>query len=166
MSAKPASPCLYQFAFTPITLTHSKEEILMKQFRVLACMFAILGLVLAGCAGGSAPEGDSSDDMAAAAPAEGGEEMAEDAMVEFTQQVMQYNTIADYESATGNQITSFQQSPMLDALVADGSSGSRSSTGGSVPSATNCPTSTGSSVPIWATARLSYWMSSPVRTTT
>ena len=47
--------------------------------------------------------------------------MADDGMMgEFTGQFVQYNTIADYEAATGNAISSFQQSPMLDAAVADG----------------------------------------------
>ena len=44
-------------------------------------------------------------------------------MVDFepTRQVVQYNTIGDYERATGNSISSFQQSPVLDPLVANGS---------------------------------------------
>ena len=43
-------------------------------------------------------------------------------MVEFmpTHQIVQFNTIADYEAATGNTITSFQQSPIFDAMVAAG----------------------------------------------
>ena len=47
---------------------------------------------------------------------------AQQGMVEFeaTQQVVQFNTIADYEAATGNTISAFFQSPMLDALVANG----------------------------------------------
>ena len=39
-------------------------------------------------------------------------------------------------------------------------------TGRSTSSATNCPTSTASTAPIWATARPSCWMSFPARTTT
>ena len=44
-------------------------------------------------------------------------------MVDFTPtgQVVQYNTIADYERETGNEISSFQQSPFLDPMVASGS---------------------------------------------
>ena len=48
--------------------------------------------------------------------------MADDGMMgDFTGQVVQYNTIAEYEAATGNEIATFQQSPMLDSAVADGS---------------------------------------------
>ena len=48
-------------------------------------------------------------------------------MVDFTptRQVVQYNTIADYEGETGNKISSFQQSPFLDPLVASGQSAAR-----------------------------------------
>jgi len=38
--------------------------------------------------------------------------------VKFTEQIVRYNTIADYEAATGIKIASFQQAPMLDAMVA------------------------------------------------
>ena len=40
--------------------------------------------------------------------------------VEFTRQIVQYNSPQHYENATGGKISSYQQSPMLDALVADG----------------------------------------------
>ncbi|NLF14200.1 MAG: ABC transporter substrate-binding protein [Anaerolineaceae bacterium] len=39
--------------------------------------------------------------------------------VTFTGQIVRYNTIGDYEAATGIQITEFKQAPMLDALVAN-----------------------------------------------
>lgn len=83
----------------------------------------ILALLLAACGGGAAPAGDGGE-MSAETSSEGGEAMADDSsdesMGEFTGQIVQYNTIADYEAATGNTIDSFQQSPILDALVADG----------------------------------------------
>ena len=95
----------------------------MKQFRLVASLFIILGLVLAGCGGGQPQEAEMTAEPAMEEEAASEDEtMADDGMmVEFTQQVEQYNTIADYEAATGNEITSFQQSPMLDAMVADGS---------------------------------------------
>ena len=91
----------------------------MKRFSIFLWLFVILGLMLAGCATTPAEVDDTPADAPAAS-----EDVASDAGtdvgVEFTQQVVQYNTLADYEAATGNQITSFQQSPVLDALVADG----------------------------------------------
>ena len=91
----------------------------MKPLKVFISLFAILSLLLAGCSTqGAAPDGET--DTPADAPAASDDAMADDAMGQFTGQVVQYNTIADYEAATGKTIDSFQQAPMLDALVADG----------------------------------------------
>ena len=75
----------------------------------------VCAVVLAGC--GGAPAAPAPQEPAAQEPAAAAATVPN---VEFTQQVVRYNTIADYEAATGNKITTFQQSPMLDALVAAG----------------------------------------------
>lgn len=95
----------------------------MRRFSVLVSIFVIMSLLLAACGGGAAP---AEEDAPAPEAAEGGEAAAEDASDEtatgeFTGQIVQFNTIADYEAETGNTIDSFQQAPMLDAMVADGS---------------------------------------------
>ena len=62
----------------------------MKQFRVLACMFVILSLVLAGCGGGQS-DASTGEDAAMEEKNEMAEETMDDddMMVEFTQQVVQ-----------------------------------------------------------------------------
>ena len=94
----------------------------MKKLTLMLGILAVLGLVLAGCGGGGeAPaEEPMAEEPAPAEPA-AEEPMAEEPMGDFTGQVQQWNTIADYEADTGNTINSFQQSPILDAMVADGS---------------------------------------------
>jgi len=85
------------------------------QISFLAIAVLVCAVVLAGC--GGAPAVPAPQEPAAQEPA------AADAAVpnvEFTQQVVRYNTIADYEAETGNTLDSFQQAPMLDALVAAG----------------------------------------------
>ncbi len=95
----------------------------MKHVRIYVCLFVILGLLLAGCGGGQAQQDtEMAEEPASEEMTESDDDaMADDGMMgEFTGQVEQFNTIADYEAATGNSISSFQQSPMLDAAVADG----------------------------------------------
>ena len=78
---------------------------------------ALAAIVL--CAGMAFAAGETEGGGSAAAAGDMGGAM----MVDFepTRQVVQYNTIADYERETGNKISSFQQSPLLDPLVANGS---------------------------------------------
>ncbi len=94
----------------------------MKQTRMIASLFLILGLVLAGCGGAQPQEAEMAEEpaMEEEAAAEDDSMADDDMMGDFTGQVVQYNTIADYEAATGNEISTFQQSPILDAAVADG----------------------------------------------
>jgi peptide/nickel transport system substrate-binding protein len=90
-------------------------------FHFLATLMLVFAILLAGCGGAPAAPPVAQEPAAQEPPpAADSETAAEIPGVEFTQQVVYYNTIADYEAATGNEITSFQQSPMLDALVADG----------------------------------------------
>ena len=77
----------------------------------------VCAVILAGCAGAPVAPAPQEPAAAEAAPAAAAAAIPK---LEFTQQVVRYSTIAEYEAATGNKITAFQQSPMLDALVADG----------------------------------------------
>ena len=77
----------------------------------------VCAVILAGCAGAPVAPAPQEPAAAEAAPAAAAAAIPN---LEFTQQVVRYSTIAEYEAATGNKITAFQQSPMLDALVADG----------------------------------------------
>jgi peptide/nickel transport system substrate-binding protein len=80
------------------------------QVRILASAILVCVIVLTGCGGApAAPQSAAPEQAVIDVP--GGE---------FTGRVLQYNTIADYEAETGNMIDSFQQAPMLDALVANG----------------------------------------------
>ena len=93
----------------------------MKRFNLLVWMLAIFSLVLVGCSTAPAEVDDTPADAPAASDAAADAAAADDAGDGmFTGQIVQYNTIADYEAATGNEIATFQQSPVLDAMVADG----------------------------------------------
>ena len=95
----------------------------MKHLKLLFNMIIVCGLVLAACA---APAPVAEPAAAAPAPATEAPKATEAPVateapaVEFTGSIVRFNTIADYEAATGTKITSFQQSPVLDALVAAG----------------------------------------------
>lgn len=75
----------------------------MNRYRILAGLLVVLGLMLAGCGGGAEPPAAEESAMPAEAPAMAEESAAMDEgpMVEFTQQVVQYNTIADYGKRHG-----------------------------------------------------------------
>ena len=96
------------------------------RIRTLATAVLVCAVVLAGCGGMPAPaaQAPAAQDQAATGGAATGGASGEAAAVvpnvEFTHQIVRFNTIADYEAATGNQIAEFHQAPMLDALVADG----------------------------------------------
>ena len=95
----------------------------MKHLKLFFNMIIVCGLVLAACA---APAPVAEPAAAAPAPATEAPKATEAPVateapaVEFTGSIVRFNTIADYEAATGTKITSFQQSPVLDALVAAG----------------------------------------------
>src|SRR5687767_12213107 len=86
-----------------------RNQMTSVQIRYLATVVLACAVVLAGCGGAPAAQEPAAQEPAAT---EGGATAAEIPNVEFTHQVVRYNTIADYEAATGNKITSFQQSPM------------------------------------------------------
>ena len=96
--------------------------------RNIGTLLLLCAIVLAGCGGGAADVPPPAEPEAPAASSEASTEdsSSEDASAaeastgEFNQQVVRYNTLAEYAEATGNELTTFHQAPMLDALVADG----------------------------------------------
>ena len=91
----------------------------MKQTRLIASLFLILGLVLAGCGGGQPQEAEMAEEPAMEEEAASDDDaMADEGMMgDFTGQVLSSITRSPItKRRQGNEITSFQQSPMLDAM--------------------------------------------------
>ncbi len=92
------------------------------KIRFLGTILLLFAVVLAACGGAPAAPAEPAAPEAPAAEGDAttSESSTEAPTGEFTHQVVRFNTMADYEAATGNQITEFHQAPMLDAQVADG----------------------------------------------